>query len=79
MWTFVRTSFSTLYTYEEVLDEVQVQGMTNSDLRNLSHSTVQHTFEVIADNAPFGRPTPPKEGRYGLVSRRGEDGASAGE
>jgi hypothetical protein len=42
-------------TYDGVVDEAQVQGLTNADLEALSQSTVQPTFEVSADTDPqFG-------------------------
>ncbi|NEE11986.1 hypothetical protein G3M58_36710 [Streptomyces sp. SID7499] len=42
-------------TYDGVIDEAQVQGMTNADLEARSQSTVQPTFEVAADADPeFG-------------------------
>jgi hypothetical protein len=42
-------------TYDGVVDEAQVQGLTSADLEALSKSTVQPTFEVSADTDPaFG-------------------------
>ncbi|RMB85779.1 hypothetical protein CTZ28_12635 [Streptomyces shenzhenensis] len=42
-------------TYDGVVDEAQVQGLTNADLEARSQSTVQPTFEVSADTDPaFG-------------------------
>ncbi|MFF9124350.1 hypothetical protein ACF09J_13750 [Streptomyces sp. NPDC014889] len=42
-------------TYDGVLDEAQVQAMTNADLNAQSQSQVQPTFEVSADTDPaFG-------------------------
>jgi hypothetical protein len=42
-------------TYDGVIDEAQVQGMTNADLDARSRSTTQPTFEVAADTDPeFG-------------------------
>ncbi|HEX5596104.1 MAG TPA: hypothetical protein VFX61_08850 [Micromonosporaceae bacterium] len=42
-------------TYDGVLDEAQVQAMTNADLSAQSQSQVQPTFEVAADTDPaFG-------------------------
>ncbi|MEU6229992.1 hypothetical protein [Streptomyces sp. NPDC047042] len=42
-------------TYEGVIDEAQVQGLTNADLQTRSQATVQPTFEVSADTDPeFG-------------------------
>ena len=42
-------------TYDGVIDEAQVQGMTNADLDARSRSTTQPTFEVAADSDPeFG-------------------------
>lgn len=42
-------------TYEGVIDETQVQGLTNADLQTRSQSNVQPTFEVSADTDPeFG-------------------------
>lgn len=42
-------------TYDGVIDEAQVQGMTNADLEARSQSQVQPTFEVAADTDPqFG-------------------------
>lgn len=42
-------------TYEGVVDEAQVQGLTNADLTAMSRSQVQPTFEVSADTDPqFG-------------------------
>jgi hypothetical protein len=38
-----------------VVDEAQVQGLTNADLEAMSQSQVQPTFEVSADTDPqFG-------------------------
>ena len=38
-----------------MIDEAQVQGMTNADLDARSRSTTQPTFEVAADSDPeFG-------------------------
>lgn len=42
-------------TYDGVIDEAQVQGMTNADLDSSSRAQVQPTFEVAADTDPvFG-------------------------
>lgn len=42
-------------TYDGVVDEAQVQGMTNADLEARSRADVQPTFEVSADTDPqFG-------------------------
>lgn len=42
-------------TYDGVVDEAQVQGLTNADLDAASSSQVQPTFEVSADTDPaFG-------------------------
>jgi hypothetical protein len=42
-------------TYDGVVDQAQVQGMTNADLAARSQATVQPTFEVAADADPeFG-------------------------
>lgn len=42
-------------TYEGVIDEAQVQGLTNADLQTRSQSNVQPKFEVSADTDPeFG-------------------------
>lgn len=42
-------------TYDGVVDEAQVQGLTNADLEGLSQSQVQPAFEVSADTDPeFG-------------------------
>jgi hypothetical protein len=42
-------------SYDGVVDEAQVQGMTNADLEARSQSQVQPTFEVSADTDPaFG-------------------------
>ena len=42
-------------TYEGVIDEAQVQGLTNADLSARSRADVQPTFEVAADVDPaFG-------------------------
>ncbi|MGW0012475.1 hypothetical protein ACWDVX_22365 [Streptomyces tendae] len=42
-------------TYDDVVDQDQVQGMTNSDLENRSSSAVQPKFTVAADADPvFG-------------------------
>ncbi|MFE0329079.1 hypothetical protein ACFW08_20300 [Streptomyces sp. NPDC058960] len=42
-------------TYDGVIDETQVQGLTNADLQIRSQAQVQPTFEVSADTDPqFG-------------------------
>jgi len=42
-------------TYEDVVDEAQVQGMTNSDLTARQQAQAQPRFEVVADGDPaFG-------------------------
>ncbi|MFI1734050.1 hypothetical protein ACH40E_33525 [Streptomyces acidicola] len=42
-------------TYDGVIDEAQVQGLTNADLEAQSQAQVQPTFEVSADTDPaFG-------------------------
>lgn len=42
-------------SYDGVIDEAQVQGLTNADLTTLSQAQVQPTFEVSAEaDPPFG-------------------------
>lgn len=52
-------------SYDGVVDEAQVQGMTNADLDALSQSVVQPTFEVSADTDPqFGSYSVGDEGLF---------------